>query len=746
MFLIYLFKIGFYHITFTATCKSSSLHFLFPECILTFMAGQQDLNPFFYPESIAIIGASHDENKPSGIVLKNLLHGFYGRIYPVNPHYTELHGIPCFPAISNVPEIVSLSVLITPPDAVPGLLREHTAKGVRHVIIASSGFGETEGGEGLEREIREIAISSGIRIIGPNCLGIFHPSAGLDTFFLPFDRVPRPHAGNISVISQSGSVLGTTMILLEQEGLGIAKAVSYGNRVDVSETDMLEYLSSDDETAVIGLCVESIKDGRRFISAAQICRKPVVALKLGQEPAGRKASRSHTGSMSGMYEIFQAAFRRSGIYEAGTIEEFLDLLKTLSIKKSGQKYGKGKRILILTNAGGIGVMAADLCNKAGLDVPEIPPEPLNKLKSILPHYYSLGNPVDLTGNSKDDEFGLVLGTCLGYFDAAILIPFMTVPGITPRLGDVIINSTLQSKGGLQKPVVSLCPFSKDGRMLEEAFSRHGIPVFPTPSRLVKTLVQLLSKRETEPVPDKAMDFTGVSGLLKERKKTDLNMLSVAQKETILDAMNLKYPKSKRCKTISEAESAVRDTGFPLALKIASPDILHKTDVGGVKLNIRSFEELRYGFEMISNSVRQHMPEARITGIDVEKMAEPGIELIIGAKRDTEFGPVVMFGFGGIFTEVIKDTAIEIAPVTHNIARRMLESIKGYPVLKGVRNLEGVDLDAIENAVVAISEFISAYPEIEEMEFNPVIAYPSEVIGARVIGAGIIVVDMRIIFV
>lgn len=694
------------------------------------MAGPSNLKPFFYPASVAVIGASQDEIKPSGIVLKNLLNSFKGRIYPVNPHYPSLHGIRCFPSIKSVPDSVDLSVLITPPDAVPALLREHAEKGVRHIIIATSGFGETEGGEGLERDIREIAVSSGIRIIGPNCLGVFHPSSGLDTFFLPSDRVPRPSAGNISVISQSGSVLGTTMILLEQEGLGIAKAVSYGNRVDVSETDLLEYLSSDEETAVIGLCVESIKDGRRFISTAQRCDKPVVAFKLGQEPAGRRASRSHTGSMSGMYEIFQAAFRRCGIFEAGTIEEFLDLLKALSL----QKPKTGNKVLIVTNAGGMGVMTADLCNKAGLDVPEIPSEPLKKLRAILPSYYSLGNPIDLTGNSKDAEFGLVLKTCLDYFDAAILIPFMTVPGMTQKLGDVIINSI----GNFQKPpipIASLCPFSKDGKMLEDAFGKYGIPLFPTPSRLVKTLAHLLRTTDVEPITEKFRDFSSVSSLIKEKDTEDTNMLSIVDKERLLDAMNLKYPESVRCKTITEAESAAGKIGFPVAMKIVSPDIIHKTDAGGVKLDIRSVTELQQVFEIMTSSVRQYDPEARISGVDIAKMVSPGVELIIGGKRDPQFGPVIMFGLGGIFTEVIRDTAIEIAPVSHSVARRMIESIKGYPVLKGIRNMAGVDLDAIEDAIVTFSEFISAFPDIEEMELNPVIAYPK----------GIVVVDMRIIF-
>src|SRR4030066_670885 len=316
------------------------------------------LDPFFYPRSIAVVGASQDTTKPSGIILKNLLHGFNGALYPVNPKYSGLLGIPCFPSVKDIHDDVSLSVCITPTGTIPSLLREHAVKGIHHVIIATAGFAETEGGEVIQREIKEIAGNAGIRIIGPNCLGIFHPSAGLDTFFLPYDKVPRPQQGNISIISQSGSILGTTLILMEQERLGVAKAVSYGNRIDVGETELIESLSADNYTGVIGICMESVGDGRGFIRAAQRCSKPLVVLKLGQQPAGKKDSRSHTGSMAGRYEIFQAAFRRSGIHEAATLEEFTDLFKTFSM----QKPHTGNRILIVTNAGGIGGMKYDFCN------------------------------------------------------------------------------------------------------------------------------------------------------------------------------------------------------------------------------------------------------------------------------------------------------------------------------------------------------------------------------------------------
>ncbi len=676
------------------------------------------LDPFFYPHSIAVVGASQDETKPSGIILKNLLHGFKGAIYPVNPNHTSILGIPCFPSVTDIKDDISLSICITPTVTIPSLLREHAVRGINHVIIATAGFAETEGGADIQREIKEIADNAGIRIIGPNCLGIFHPSAGLDTFFLPYDKVPRPQHGNISLISQSGSILGTTLILMEQEGLGVAKAVSYGNRLDVGEAELIDYLSSDDDTDVIGLCMESVGDGRGFIRAAQGCSKPLVVLKLGQQPAGKKASRSHTGSMAGRYEIFQAAFRRSGIHEACTLEEFTDLLKTFSM----QKTHTGNRILIVTNAGGIGVMTADLCNKEGLQLPDIPVQSKERLRSLLPPYYSLSNPIDLTGNSTDEQFVLVLRECLNYFDAALLIPFMTVPGITPGLGS-LLTDTLKD---FDKPVVSLNPFSKDGKILDAAFRHNKIPVFPTPVRMVKSAAALLRKTQAQPVPVMKRKSPLIKALLKDTRSFNSRKL--------LDAMNLNYPAFISAENQREVLSEARRLRFPVVLKINSPDILHKTDVGGVRLNIHSSRELRNAYREVTGTVKVHMPDARLTGVTVEEMAPQGTEVIIGAIRDPDFGPVVMFGLGGIYTEIIKDMIFDIAPVTHTGALSMIESVRGYDILKGARGNKSVDMEKLADSIVKVSEAAALYPEIEELEFNPAVAYPG----------GLIVVDVKII--
>ncbi|HZX49352.1 MAG TPA: acetate--CoA ligase family protein, partial [Nitrospirota bacterium] len=525
--------------------------------------------------------------------------------------------------------------------------------------------------------------------------------------------------GNISIISQSGSILGTTLILMEQDGLGIAKAVSYGNRIDVGEAELIEYLSSDDDTGVIGICLESIGDGRGFIRAAQRCSKPLVVLKLGQQPAGKKASRSHTGSMAGRYEIFQAAFRRSGIHEAATLEEFTDLLKTFSM----QKPHTGNRILIVTNAGGIGVMTADLCNKEGLILPDLPSQPKERLRSLLPPYYSLSNPIDLTGNSTDEQFALVLRECLNYFDSALLIPFMTVPGVTPGLGSLITNAIKD----YSKPVVSLNPFSEDGKTLEAAFRKDKIPVFPTPLRMVKSVAALLKDMPAEPIPEKIREYPMLKNLIKCPQPVNSKKL--------LDAMDLKHPESITAASEKEALAAARGLRFPVALKIASPDILHKTDVGGVRLNIANSRELRNAYREIIGAVKGHMPDVKLTGVIVEEMAPQGIEVIIGAIRDPDFGPVVMFGLGGIFTETIKDIVFDIAPITHNVALRMIESIRGYDIIKGVRGADGVDLETLADTIVKVSEVATLSPEIEELEFNPAVAYPD----------GIVVVDVKVIY-
>lgn len=687
----------------------------------------RNLNPFFYPASIAVVGASVDETHPSGIILSNLKGIFKGKLYPVNPHHRKIKGITSYPSIQDIPGKVDLSIIITPPHVVPGLIREHVEKNINHVIIASAGFGETEIGKGLQKEIEEIIQSSPLRVIGPNCLGIYNPVAGVDTFFLPRQKVPRPDAGGISIISQSGSILGTTMILMRENSLGISKGISYGNRIDVDEGELIEYLAVDESTRVIGLCIESVKDGRRLVNVASRCKKPIIVIKLGKEVAGQRAAKSHTGSIAGKYEIYKAAFHRCGMIEADNLDEFIDLLKMFYI---GRGRG-GRKILIVTNGGGIGVMTADLCNKSGLEVPPLPVRKREMLKRALPSYYSLSNPVDLTGSSTNAQYGLVLKTCAKDFDGIIIIPFMTVPGLTPALSKHVIDALKDYTG----TVVSLRSFTHEGMKVETTFAEGGIPVFQTPERAVRALWKFLTRETPEIFSDKRLEKNKIIyHFLEAARKEDRHMLSYKETIGVLNEMGLPCAPSGLAMSLSKAVSVAKGIGFPVALKVSSTHIYHKTDIGGIRLDIGGIGELKKAWKELKRNISSKLPFHSIDGIVVQKMIKEGIEVIIGAIRDPQFGPVVMFGPGGVWVELFGEMRLDMAPLAISRAKRMIRSSKVYPLVKGYRGMEAMDIKDLARVLTGVADLMIAFPEIQEMEFNPVKISPGglHIIDARIL--------------
>lgn len=450
-----------------------------------------DLSGFFNPKSIALIGASEKPGKLSGIILQNLLRVCYkGNLYPVNPSYNEVLGLKCFPSVTEIAGDVDLAIIAIPASNVPKVLRECGDKKIGSVIIVSSGFREM-GGEGarLEKEIKDISKEMGIRLVGPNCMGIYDPISCIDTFFIPLDRMGRPEPGSVAILSQSGSFAVTFLDILAYEGMGVSKVVNYGNRLDVGESELLRYLADDEKTKVVALYIESIEDGRGFVDAASYCseKKAVVAFKAGKRKAGATAAHSHTGAMAGRYEIYRAAFKKAGVVEAETYGELLDACKVLSF----QRPAKGKRILIVTDGGGIGVAIADLCGELGLDISDVPVAVKERLKGKLPPFYSLGNPVDLTGSATDDEYGLVLREALSgdYYDLAIVTALWGPPALTDRLIDIIAEtSEVTSKPLLICSIGGRFTISKKG-----LFEEKGLPVFPSPERAVKA-ASLLVKR------------------------------------------------------------------------------------------------------------------------------------------------------------------------------------------------------------------------------------------------------------
>jgi len=450
------------------------------------------LDKFFNPQSVAIIGATEDPQNITSTIIQNLVEmGFKGSLVPVNPHHDKVFGLKCYPSLLDIKEKIDLSVIAISSNHVLEILDQHIGSGIKNSIIISGGFAEIGiKGEEIERSVKKICRENGIRVIGPNCLGVLDNYSNFSTFFLPWSKVKRPSKGYLSILSQSGSYSISMLDMLSLEGIGVSKFVSYGNRADVGESELIEYLSDDESTNVIGIYMESVDDGRRFIRATSRCSrdKHMVVLKVGREDSGVDAARSHTGAIAGKYEVYKAAFKKSGIVEVDNLEEFIDACKVLSM----QKPAKGNKILVLTNGGGFGVSVSDLCGAMELDVAKTPSEIKEPLLKHFPEYFILNNPIDLTGSSGDEDFGTVLETAFvnnDYFDASIVIPLMPPQTMTERVVDIISQSA--EKSG--KPVV-VCTISGEyTKMTKELFEMKGIPVFPSPARAVKAMSVLVDR-------------------------------------------------------------------------------------------------------------------------------------------------------------------------------------------------------------------------------------------------------------
>ncbi len=450
------------------------------------------LDKFFNPKSVAIIGATENPQNITSTIIQNLFEmGFKGSIIPVNPHHGKVFGLKCYSSLLDIKEKIDLSVIAIPSNHALEILDQHIKAGIKNAIIISGGFAEIGNkGKAIEESVKEICRENGIRIIGPNCIGVLDNYSNFSTFFLPWSKVKLPSKGHLCVLSQSGSYSISMLDMLSLEGIGVSKFVSYGNRVDVGESELIEYLANDESTDVIGIYMESVDDGRRFISASSRCtkNKHMVVLKVGRLDSGADAARSHTGAIAGKYEVYKAAFKKSGIIEADNLEEFIDTCKVLSM----QKPSKGNRVLVLTNGGGFGVAVSDMCGAMGLNVVKTPSEVKEALSKDFPEYFILNNPIDLTGSSGDEDFGTVLKTAFVdnvYFDAAIVIPLM--PPQTMTEGVVNVISQMAEKSG--KPVV-VCTISGEyTKKVKELFELKGLPVFPSPGRAVKAMSVLVER-------------------------------------------------------------------------------------------------------------------------------------------------------------------------------------------------------------------------------------------------------------
>jgi acetate---CoA ligase (ADP-forming) len=696
------------------------------------------INTFFEPSSVAVIGASTNPSKLGYAVLQNLVEGGYaarGEVYPINPGAKEILGLEAFPTVLDIPGSIDLAVIVIPYQVVPEALRECGKKQIPAVIIISAGFREA-GKEGLERELElvEIANEFDIRLIGPNCLGVIDTFTPINASF----AAGTPPQGPMSFMSQSGA-LGTAVLDIALAGrLGLSKFASLGNKADVSEIDLLRAWSDDDNTKAILIYNEGLPNGGEFIEVArQVTRKkPVIAIKSGVTQAGSRAVSSHTGSLAGSEQAYKAAFQQAGVLRAESMEALFDMALALAY----QPPLMGDRIAIVTNAGGPGILATDALEHAGLALARFEYDTIHELERYLPDAASAANPVDVLGDAMADRYQFALQKVVADPNVDGILVLATPQAMTEIKETAEVVAELARS--TDKPIIGC--FMGESRMNAgiDILTAQGVPNYPFPERAANALRAMAEYRAIKARPQ--VEFIQIEADKEEVRKVferiqneDRHSIGDFEAREILTAYGFRIPRSEIAKNPDEAVEISQRIGYPVVLKIASPDILHKTDVGGVKVGLRSSEDVRDAFELMVYRAQRYVPEARIIGCLVQEMAPSGgLEVLVGMNRDPQFGPLVTFGLGGIYVETLKDVTFRIAPFSEREARSMLNEIRARALLDGVRGRPPADKEAIVDALLRIGQLVQDFPEIAELDINPLIVYSEQ--------QGAIAIDMRLV--
>jgi len=696
------------------------------------------LEAFFQPRSIAVIGASSNPAKLGYAVVRNLVEGGYasrGKIYPINLAGGEILGHKAIPSVLDIPEPVDLAVLVIPYLQVPDALRTCGQKGIPAAIVISAGFREA-GMEGLEREreLIDIARQYHIRLIGPNCLGVIDTFTPLNASF----AAGTPPAGPMAFMSQSGA-LGTAVLDIALAGrLGLSKFVSLGNKADVSEIDLLQAWVDDPHTNVIMIYTEGMPNGQEFIRVAkQVTRhKPVIAIKSGVTQSGSRAVSSHTGSLAGSEQAYQAAFQQAGILRADSMEALFDMALAIGYQPPLQ----GDRIAIVTNAGGPGILATDALERARMVMARFNLETIHALEQYLPDAASAANPVDVLGDARADRYRFALETVAADPNVDGLIVLLTPQAMTE------IEATAEVVGKLAEncPKPILACFMGEARVARgiAILNDHEVPNYPFPERAARALRAMADYRQIRlrDEPQFArfdVDKLAVEQLIHRVRAEGRVSIGDAEARQVLQAYGLRIPQSQVAETPEQAVQFASQIGYPVVLKIASPDILHKTDVGGVKVGLENAEAVRDAFELMTYRAQRYLPEARLWGCLVQQMVPAGgLEVLVGMNRDPQFGALVTFGLGGIYVETLKDVTFRLAPFSIQDAEQMLSEIRAHALLDGVRGKPAVDKKAIIDALLRVGQLVQDFPEIAEVDINPLVVYPS--------GQGAVAIDMRLV--
>lgn len=700
----------------------------------------RDIESIISPKSIAVVGAT---NRPGSVGLSvfcNILSaGYQGILYPVNPKAKSVQSVKAYPRLMEIPDEIDLAVIIVPAGHVHSVIEEAAQKGVKGVIVITAGFKEI-GGRGIELELglKELVKEHGISLVGPNCLGVINTNENVRMNASFASKMPKE--GNIAFISQSGALCTAVLDFADGRNIGFSKFISFGNKADVNEIDLLCYLKDDPDTDVILMYLEDITNGREFIEAAREitwgAQKPMFAIKSGRSPEGARAAASHTGSLAGLDSAYDAIFFQSGIQRV----EGVDQLFNYALAFAHQPVPKGSRIAIVTNAGGPGIMATDAAIRHGLSLATLSEKTQEKLKEHLPETASIQNPVDVIGDATHERYEAAIREILmdDGVDGAIVI--LTPQAMTDVLqtARIVPNVTKGIDKTLLCAFMGIVDVSEGIRYLEE----HGIPNYAFPEEAVKAMGSMvrfgdLLRLDRRKIRRVAADRETAAQIIK-KKLNENGRYYMPEREAneILQCYGFPVLKSRIIQDLSQIDEAAEEVGFPVAMKISSQDIVHKFDAGGVRLKIKTPDKAREAYKEIIENAKQFDPKARIDGVLMEKMARGGVEVILGATRDPKFGPICMFGLGGTFVEALQDVTFRLAPMWEISAEIMLHSIKAYKVLKGMRGNPPSDIDAIKDCILRLSQMVSDHPEIAELDINPMIVYPE--------GEGCVVADSRIL--
>jgi acetyltransferase len=684
------------------------------------------LTPLFEPSSVAIVGASEREGSVGAVLIANMLAAKYaGALYAVNPKYKSVQGVPCFDAIGKVPPRVDLAVVATPPRTVPDVIEQCGRAGVRAAVVITAGFSEAgPAGAKLERAVLENARRHRLRVVGPNCLGLMRPALGLNATFAR----GTPYAGSLGLISQSGAICTAMLDWARPNKVGFSSVVSLGGSTDVDFGEIIDYLVEDAKTEHILLYIEGVRNARRFVSALRAAArvKPVILMKVGRHPAGSRAAVSHTGAIVGLDDVFDAVVKRAGVVRVTTIGQLVAAAQALAAHVRPQ----GDRLAVVTNGGGPGVMAADRAADLGIPLAQLSAQTIETLKQSLPENWSHGNPIDLIGDADAARYRAAVGACLADDNVdgvlAVLTPqAMTAPADAAR-------AVIESAKGSSKPVLACWMGEEQTAKARRLLAEARIPVFRTPDPAVemfghlssfyrnqRALLQTPGPLTAQGAPDLEAARLIVEAALAERR----SVLSEMESKALLAAFRIPIARTVVARSAHEAMLIAGELGGPVAMKIDSPDITHKSEVAGVRLNVASAQAVQSTWQQIVDEVKRRRPEARINGIAVEPMVRRanGRELMVGVIRDPVFGPAIVFGTGGTAVEVHRDRAVALPPLNQFLIADMIRGTRVAKLLGEFRRMPPVDMHALEEVLLRVSELVCEIPALQELDINPLIA-------------------------